>query len=87
MTPHFTEVVSAIVAVLEFGSGRGLEVTTLLEADLGMDSGLMLELIMQLEDTIPGLAIDQAGLTSEDFRSIGSLCAYVAARIAKPEAA
>lgn len=83
MQPYFQEVTDAIREILEFQPNTPLSETTLLEADLGMDSGLMLELIMQLEDTVPGLVVDQAGISYDQFKSVGSVCGYVADHVAE----
>lgn len=87
MKPHFTQVTEAIRDILEFHSASDLTEATQLETDLGMDSGLMLELIMQLEDTVPGLVIDQASLSYDQFQSIGSVCDFIAARLQMAEPA
>lgn len=81
MKPHFTEVTEAICDILEFQSSSELTDDTLLETDLGMDSGLMLELIMQLEDSVPGLVIDQATISYEQFKTVGTVCDYIAANV------
>lgn len=81
MHAHFDAVTDAIRLVLEFQPGTKLLPTTQLETDLGMDSGLMLELIMQLEETVDGLIIDQASISYDQFKSIASVCDYVAAHV------
>ena len=81
MKAHFAQVVEAIRDILEFQSAEQLTEDTLLETDLGMDSGLMLELIMQLEDSVEGLVIDQASISYDEFKSVGSVCDYIAARV------
>jgi acyl carrier protein len=77
MKPFFSEVVGAISQVLQLLETPNWNDATRLEADLGMDSGLMLELIMQIEETIPGVVIDQATLSYEQFETIGSVCDFV----------
>ena len=84
MRPFETEVKAAISEVLELSDAGALTPETALEADLGMDSGLMLELVIQLEDTVEGLVIDQVTLSADDFRTVGSVCGYVAERVAPP---
>lgn len=87
MKAHFAEVTEAIREILEFQTADKLTEDSLLETDLGMDSGLMLELIMQLEDTIEGLEIDQATISYDEFKSVGSVCDYIAARVSQTEPA
>lgn len=77
MHPHFPTVVESINTVLEFKCGTELSEDSRLEADLGMDSGLMLELIMELEDRVPDLVIDQARISYDQFRTIATVCTYI----------
>ena len=79
MKPFFLEVVGAISQVLQLAETPNWNEATRLETDLGMDSGLMLELIMQIEETIPGIVIDQATLSYEQFETVGSVCDFVRA--------
>jgi len=87
MKPFFTEVTAAIAEVLEFQSTSQLTVETVLETDLGMDSGLMLELIMQLEDTVDNLAIDQGNISYDQFQTVGSVCDFILANVKTAAAA
>jgi acyl carrier protein len=87
MKPHFAAVTEAIRLVLDFQSTDRLQEETHLESDLGMDSGLMLELVMQLEETVPGLVIDQASISHDQFRTVATVCDYVAAHIKASEPA
>ena len=87
MKAYFTEVTEAIREILEFQTANQLTEDTLLETDLGMDSGLMLELIMQLEDSVEGLVIDQASISYDEFKSVGSVCDYIASRVQMTEPA
>ena len=77
MTPNYEEAVSAIAEVLQVDDTAGWSEKTRLETDLGMDSGLMLELIMTLEENNPDLVIDQATLSYEHFATIGSVCNFI----------
>jgi acyl carrier protein len=81
MTKHFDAVAEALRVVLDFQSIDRFTPDTQLETDLGLDSGLMLELLMQLEETIPGLKIEQSTISHDRFRTIGTVCDYVADRI------
>jgi acyl carrier protein len=83
MKPFFEHVVAALNEVLQPTERQHWSETTRLDSDLGMDSGLMLELIMQLEESIPGLTIDQATLSSEEFETLGSVCNFVLANRSK----
>ena len=77
MKPFFAEVIGAISQVLQLTETPNWNEATRLETDLGMDSGLMLELIMQIEETIPGIVIDQATLSYEQFETVGSVCDFI----------
>lgn len=87
MKPFYPAVIEAISEVLQFTDKPSWPDATRLEADLGMDSGLMLELIMQLEETIPGLTIDQATLSYEHFETIASVCDFVSLSLRKDQVA
>ena len=87
MPPFFADVTEALRVVLDFQRTDRFTPDTLLETDLGLDSGLMLELLMQLEETIPGLKIEQGSLSHDKFRTIGTVCDYVATRVAAQETA
>ncbi len=87
MIPHYTAVTEAIRQILDFQSVDQLRPDTALESDLGMDSGLMLELVMQLEETVAGLVIDQASISYDQFRTVATVCDYVAAHISVKEPA
>lgn len=77
MTPNYEDAVNAIASVLQVDDTGSWSEKTRLETDLGMDSGLMLELIMTLEEDIPDLVIDQATLSYENFATIGSVCKFI----------
>lgn len=87
MITHYAAVTEAIRQILDFQAVDQLRPETALETDLGMDSGLMLELVMQLEETVPGLVIDQASISYDQFRTISTVCDYVAAHISATEPA
>ncbi|MFB8029048.1 acyl carrier protein [Streptomyces sp. NPDC056465] len=55
-------------------------------SDLGLDSTSVIELLMELEDTL-GLQIDPDELTPDVFETVGSLTAYVEARLPEQEQA
>jgi acyl carrier protein len=77
MQTYFAEIVLALTAVLQPAGTPNWTPATRLEADLGMDSGLMLELIMHLEEVVPDLVIDHASLTYEQFATIGSVGQFI----------
>ncbi|MEZ8273208.1 phosphopantetheine-binding protein [Vibrio splendidus] len=77
MTTYLNHVVTAIGLVLEHDDVSELHEGTLIERDLGFDSGLYIELIMYLEDAVDGLNIDPATLDIKDFESIGSIAQYI----------
>jgi len=77
MQSYFAEIVRALTEVLQPDGTPEWTSATRLEADLGMDSGLMLELIMQLEEIVPDLVVDQASLAYEQFATIGSVGQFI----------
>jgi acyl carrier protein len=60
--------------------------STRLFSDLALDSTSVIELLMELEDTL-GLQIDPDELTPDVFETVGSLNAYVDACLAGEEQA
>ncbi len=59
---------------------RGFEAhTRMLDADLGLDSTSMLELLLDLEAEF-GVELDPRALEQRDFETVGSLSAFVAVR-------
>jgi acyl carrier protein len=60
----------------------GLDETTMLYEDLGLESLGTLQLLMDLEDTL-GIEVDPEELEMEVFRTIGSLADYVTGCLVK----
>ena len=77
MQSYFPQILNALTVVLQPSEAPNWSAATRLEADLGMDSGLMLELIMQLEETVPDVVIDQATLSYEQFQTIGTVDQFI----------
>ncbi|MER9408700.1 phosphopantetheine-binding protein [Mesorhizobium sp. M0589] len=69
-------IIKAIVELLELPNQNGLAPETRLQ-DLGIDSGLMLELFLLVEESVPSLDIDPAQLLPEHFTSVESLASFV----------
>jgi acyl carrier protein len=61
----------------------GMNLSTSLREDLGIDSMTSLTFLMALEDRIPGFVVDPATLEVEHFRTIGSICSYVRDQLAR----
>lgn len=76
MKAHETIVIEAIVYLLELPDKSVVTPETRLQ-DLGIDSGLMLELFLLIEDSVPDLDIDPALLLPEHFTSVESLANFV----------
>lgn len=87
MQTHQDVVLAALAAVLQPAGRPSWTAETHLETELGMDSGLMLELIMQLEEMMPALVIDPANLSYEQFATVGSVAAFVEANLLRDEVA
>jgi acyl carrier protein len=86
MKSYVEEVIRAVGHVMGLTDTSELRPETRLEADLGFDSGMFIELIMHLEDQIPGLAIDPAALRQEDFLTVHSTADFVAMQLRPPGA-
>jgi acyl carrier protein len=69
-------IIKAIAELLELPDQNGLSPGTRLQ-DLGIDSGLMLELFLLIEESVPDLDIDPGLLLPEHFTSVESLADFV----------
>ncbi|OWY38963.1 phosphopantetheine-containing protein [Xenophilus sp. AP218F] len=76
------QVIEAIARVMEMDDTAGLDGATRLEADIGFDSGLFIELLMYLEEGQPGLALDPVLLNAEDFVTVASVGRFLARQLA-----
>lgn len=77
MTAYEAHVISSIVELLDMEDDSEISAQTSLEDDLGIDSGLLLELFMLLEEKLPNLEIDPAQLRPEQFTSVASFAKLV----------
>lgn len=64
----------------------GLHETTMLYEDLGLESLGILQLLLNLEDSL-GIVVDPEDLETEVFRTVGSLVDYVTGHLVKTGAA
>lgn len=76
MKTHEVIIIEAIADLLELPDKNVVTPETRLQ-DLGIDSGLMLELFLFIEDSVPDLDIDPALLLPEHFTSVASLANFV----------
>lgn len=79
-------VINAIVELLEIGARDTVTRETRLQ-DLGIDSALMLELFLMVEDNVPDIEIDPAKLRPEHFTTVESLTVFVASAFRQEEVA
>lgn len=78
MSQYEPQVIAAIVELLDMEDGSQIDAkATSLEDDLGIDSGLLLELFMLLEEQVPNLEIDPAELRPEQFSTVASFAALI----------
>jgi|HubBroStandDraft_6_1064221.scaffolds.fasta_scaffold1445735_2 acyl carrier protein len=78
-----TGIIEHIRQSLTVALGReitGLHETTMLYEDLGLASISILELLLDLEDTL-AIEVDPEDLEMEVFRTVGSLADYVTGRL------
>ncbi|WP_304169633.1 acyl carrier protein [Lonsdalea britannica] len=87
MPNYESQVIAAIALVMDIDDTSELHRNTQIERDLGFDSGLYIELIMYLEDTIDTLHLDPATLDIKHFESVGTIADYIATRIPSPASA
>lgn len=77
MSDYTNEVMAAIKQVMDLESHYEIKPETQLVHELGFDSGLYLDLNMQLEENITGLKMDPSRMQSEDFKTVQTIAAYV----------
>jgi len=79
MTAHIdNQIIEAIVTLLDMDDAGAITPETRIEDDLGLDSGLLLELFMALEERLPNLQIDPSELRPDQFATVGALSALIA---------
>ncbi|SCW88818.1 acyl carrier protein [Rhizobium mongolense subsp. loessense] len=79
-------IIDAIVELLELQAPNSVGRETRLQ-DLGIDSGLMLELFLLIEDNVADLDIDPASLRPEHFSTVDSLATFVTQSLRQGEVA
>lgn len=72
-----TRVIEALATLLDMDDARQITPLTRLEDDLGIDSGLLLELFMMLEEQLPDLQIDPSELRPTEFDTVGKFAAMI----------
>ncbi|WP_391349657.1 acyl carrier protein [Azospirillum sp. A23] len=77
MTNILDHVIAALCELLDLPDGGTITVDTRLDDDLGIDSGLLLELFMLIEERIPEVAVDPAGLKPQQLATVGSFTALI----------
>jgi acyl carrier protein len=77
MKPTHDIIVDALVELLDMPDGSGITTNTRLQEDLGIDSGLLLELFMLVEERLPDTQIDPAVLRPEEFSTVASFAALI----------
>lgn len=70
-------IVTALVDLLDLPDGSQISADTRLQEDLGIDSGLLLELFMLVEESLPEAIIDPAELRPQEFTSVASFAALI----------
>lgn len=70
-------IVTALVDLLDMPDGSQIGPDTRLQDELGIDSGLLLELFMLVEERLPQAMIDPAVLRPEQFSTVASFAALI----------
>ncbi|MGD9918245.1 MAG: acyl carrier protein [Paenirhodobacter sp.] len=81
-----TIIVEALVELLDMPDASQISPETRLQEDLGIDSGLLLELFMLVEERLPDAAVDPAVLRPEEFASVASFAALIARSLSETAA-
>lgn len=71
-------IITALIELLDMPDGSQITAQTRLQEDLGIDSGLLLELFMLVEERLPAAVLDPAVLKPEEFTSVGNFALLVA---------
>lgn len=71
------QVIAALATLLEMEDASRITPQTRIEEDLGIDSGLLLELFMMLEERVPDLQIDPADLRPTDFDTVANFATMI----------
>ncbi|MGH0003884.1 acyl carrier protein [Pseudovibrio ascidiaceicola] len=66
-------VISEIIELLDMPEATEITSETRLQEDLGIDSGLLLELFVAIEENVQNIEFDPAALTPENFATVGNL--------------
>jgi acyl carrier protein len=77
MTSIQDTIVEALVDPLDMPDGSQIGPETRLQDELGIDSGLLLELFMLVEERLPQAVIDPAVLRPEQFSTLASFAALI----------
>lgn len=72
------KIINAIVELLDLDDGNAISPSSRIEDDLGIDSGLLLELFLLLEEQVPNLRFDPAELRPEQFETVRSFADLIA---------
>ena len=67
----------SLAEVLNLQDFSTIQGSTRLSEDLDLDSSLFIQLLMTIEDHIPGLMFDPQTLKREDFLSVENLASYI----------
>lgn len=70
-------VIEALASLLDMDDASRITPQTRIEDDLGIDSGLLLELFMMMEERVPNLQIDPAELRPTEFETVGKFAAMI----------
>ncbi|MGL6209191.1 MAG: acyl carrier protein [Paracoccaceae bacterium] len=81
MKPVYDQVTAALVELLDMADASQISAQTRLEEDLGIDSGLLLELFMLVEERVPGAVIDPSELRPEQFSTVASFVALIESHV------
>lgn len=80
-------IITALTELLDMPDGSQITLQTRLQEDLGIDSGLLLELFMLVEERLPAAVLDPAILKPEEFTSVGKFAALVRSSMVAGEVA
>ncbi|MFS4583144.1 acyl carrier protein [Phaeobacter sp. C3_T13_0] len=70
-------ITDALIELLDMPDNSQISVKSRLQEDLGVDSGLLLELFMAVEESLPQAVLDPAVMKPDDITTVGSFVEMV----------
>ncbi|ATG35443.1 MULTISPECIES: acyl carrier protein [Phaeobacter] len=80
-------ITEALIELLDMPDHSQISIESRLQEDLGVDSGLLLELFMAVEESLPQAVLDPAVMKPDDITTVGSFVGMVRASMVEEASA